>query len=189
MGSFQKHSNENKQERNMCTYKQFFDFLWNFTIFDQKKCARATRQLILLIAIFNIISGLVAVNASPVEIGESETEYPSEVEYETIPEYEPITNETDIPPPECIDIPKFADCKKITTPLSYNFDSYCNDFYWYSKFCCKSCTEGGFPLHQDFLKLMGEEFMEKYHVKEEYREGYVAPIEYSVEYENEYEYY
>ena len=33
----------------MCTYKQFFDFLWNFTIFDQKKCARATRQVILLI--------------------------------------------------------------------------------------------------------------------------------------------
>ena len=121
----------------------------------------------------------------------------TEYEDDDAPEYElenePFqvieTNVTNTAP-KCIDMPQFADCMKLTTTtLKYNSDSYCNDFFYYSKFCCKSCTEAGLPLHPDFLKIMGEKFNETFQLKEEYREGYVNPVENEVEYENEYEYY
>ena len=57
--------------------------------------------------------------------------------------------------PQCNDMPEFAKCSLLTNVEAvkhFNKDSYCNDNYYYSKFCCKSCTEAGLPLHEDFLK-------------------------------------
>ena len=56
--------------------------------------------------------------------------------------------------PQCNDMPEFAKCSLLTNVEAdpRNPDSYCNDNYYYSKFCCKSCTEAGLPLHEDFLK-------------------------------------
>ena len=67
--------------------------------------------------------------------------------------------------PQCTDMPLFADCTLLINVKHFNPDSYCNDNYYYSKFCCKSCTEAGLPLHEAFLKTMGEEFNENYQIK------------------------
>ena len=38
-------------------------------------------------------------------------------------------------------MPKFADGSLIIQNPHFNPDSYCNDNIYYSKYCCKSCTE------------------------------------------------
>ena len=49
----------------------------------------------------------------------------------------------------CIDMPEFADCSLIIQTPHFNPDSYCNDNKYYSKFCCKSCTEAGRELFSE----------------------------------------
>merc|ERR1719319_333795 len=71
-------------------------------------------------------------------------------------------------------MPEFAKCSLITNVEAvkhFNPYAYCDDNYYYSKFCCKSCTEAGLPLHDDFLKTMTEDFIRIYNEKLEEREA------------------
>jgi len=94
--------------------------------------------------------------------------------------------------PQCTDMPLFADCTLLINVKHFNPDSYCNDNYYYSKFCCKSCTEAGLPLHEAFLKTMGEEFNENYQIKLAERNEVTGETDsdetINIEYEPEYEY-
>ena len=66
-------------------------------------------------------------------------------------------------PPQCVDMPDFANCNLIIQTPHYNPDSYCNDNEYYSKFCCKSCIEAGLPLfsqernNEDILAVLAIE--------------------------------
>ena len=92
--------------------------------------------------------------------------------------------------PSCVDMPEFADCSlliNVELVKHFNPDSYCNDNYYYSKFCCKSCTEAGLPLHEDFLKTMSEDFIRNYNekLKEKAEAEESVDIEYEI-YDTEY---
>merc|ERR1711974_381887 len=69
--------------------------------------------------------------------------------HETVSDKIDLVIERPRPVQGCIDMPQFADCSLIIQTPHFNPDSYCNDNYYYSKFCCKSCTEAGRELFSE----------------------------------------